>query len=311
MSGINSMNISRINLNLLVALDALLEESNVTRAARKLFVTQSAMSNTLKQLRLLFKDDLLVQNGRHMILTMRAEALRFELKQFLAHAETIIQGEMFDPATSTRLFTLGMEEYAANILLPPLFAHISTLAPNVKINVKPTPLFAEKSLLENKEVELAVGLMQPVTPPGILHEILFKEKVVCIARQGHPLFKNKLTLKKYLEGEHVSFLPSATNTPFIVDDILKERGLTRNVVLRVSQITPALYTLGKSNLIATVPQAIATEAALLMNYAVQDCPIALPEVVFAQMWHPWSATDGGNVWLRALVKRTAQSLEEK
>jgi DNA-binding transcriptional LysR family regulator len=311
MLGIYFMNMSGINLNLLVALNALLDESNVTRAATKLFITQSAMSNILKQLRTLFQDELLVQNGRSMVLTLRAETLRPSLKQLLAYAENIIQGEAFDPATSTRLFTIGMEEYAAFVLLPPLFAYLNTHAPHLQVHVKNIPIFAEKSLLESKEVELAIGLLHDATPKSLSYEILFREKIVCIARPSHPLFAKKLTLKKYLTAQHVSFLPTNNNTPHIVDQVLKEIGHTRHVSLRVSHIIPAIYTLAKSDLIATVPESIATEASELLHYVVQPCPFELPESVFAQMWHPWTATDGGYLWLRKVVKMIAQSLNIK
>jgi DNA-binding transcriptional LysR family regulator len=311
MSGIYFMNMSRVNLNLLVALDALLDESNVTRAASKLFITQSAMSNILKQLRMLFRDELLVQNGRSMVLTLRAETLRAELKQLLAHAENIIQGDTFDPATSTRLFTIGMEEYAAFVLLPPLFAYLNTYAPHIKVHVKNIPIFAEKSLLDSKEVELAVGLLHDAIPESLSYEILFREKIVCIARPAHPLFAKKLTLKSYLTAQHVSFLPMNNTTPHIVDQVLKEMGYTRHVSLRLSHIIPAIYTLAKSDLVATVPESIAIEASELLHYAVQPCPFELPESVFAQIWHPWTATDGGYIWLRNAVKIIAQSLNTK
>jgi DNA-binding transcriptional LysR family regulator len=311
MPGIYYMNMSRINLNLLVALDALLDESNVTRAANKLFITQSAMSNLLKQLRRLFGDELLVQNGRSMILTLRAETLRPELKQLLAHAENIIQGQTFYPATSTRLFTIGMEEYAAFVLLPPLFTYLNTHAPHITLHVKNIPIFAEKSLLENKEVELAIGLLHEAMPESLSYEILFREKIVCIARPAHPLFAKKLTLKSYLTAQHVSFLPTDNKTPHIVDHVLKEMGHERHVALRVSHIIPAIYTLAKCDLVATVPGSIAIEAAELLNYVVQPCPFVLPETIFAQMWHPWTKTDGGNMWLRNVVKMIAQALNTK
>ena len=311
MLGIYKMNISRINLNLLVALDALLSESNVSRAADKLFVTQSAMSNILKQLRKLFHDDLLVKNGRSMILTVRAEELRPQLKQFLMHVESIIQNHPFDPKTSTRLFVIGMEEYAAIILLPALYAYLSQHAPHIKVHIKNIPLFAEQAMLEEKEVELAIGLIHhSVKSFSLPCDILFREKIVCIGKPKHPLFKKKISIKDYLAAQHVSFMPIDNNTPHIVDHVLNEMGYQRNVALRVSHIMPAIYTLEKSDLIATVPESIAKEISSLMNFSVQDCALNFPESVLAQMWHPWTQADSGCIWLRKVVKDIAQSLHK-
>jgi DNA-binding transcriptional LysR family regulator len=305
------MNISRINLNLLVALDALLTESNVSRAAHKVCITQSAMSNILKQLRALFQDDLLVKNGRKMILTLRAEALRPEIKQFLAHAECILQNNPFDPCTSTRLFVIGMEEYAAIILLPALYAYLSQHAPHIKINIKNIPLFAEKTMLEEKEIELAIGSIHPtaakVTFP---HDVLLQEKLVCIGKPNHPLFKQKISLNKYLSAKHISFMPISNLVPHVVDQILEEKGYERDVALRVSHIMPAIYTLECTDLIATVPESIANEVSNILHFSVQDCALPLPKSKLAQMWHPWSQADNGCVWLRNVIKEIAYGIEK-
>jgi DNA-binding transcriptional LysR family regulator len=312
MLGIYKMNISKINLNLLVALDALLSESNVSRAADKLFVTQSAMSNILKQLRNLFQDDLLVKNGRNMVLTLRAEELRPQLKQFLAHVEGLIQNHVFDPSTSTRLFIIGMEEYAAIILLPALYAYLSQHAPHIKIHIKNIPVFAEKSMLEEKEVELAIGLLHHATKLSSLpYDILFREKMVCIGKPNHPLLKRKISLKNYLAAKHVSFMPIDNSTPHIVDHVLNEMGYQRDIALRVSHIMPAIYTLEKSDLIATAPESIAKEVSSLLNFSVQECALDFPDSVLAQMWHPWTQADSGCVWLRKIVKEIAVSLHAK
>ncbi len=306
------MNISRVNLNLLVALDALLTESNVSRAADKVCVTQSAMSNILRQLRDLFQDDLLVKNGRQMILTLRAEALRPEIKQFLAQAENILQNNPFDPATSTRLFVIGMEEYAAIILLPPLYAYLAEHAPHIKLHIKNIPLFAEKTMLEEKEVELAIGSIHPsATKVKFPHDVLLQEKLVCIGKPNHPLFKQKISLKKYLAAKHVSFMPIGNYVPPVVDRMLEEQGYQRNVALRVSHIMPAIYTLECTDLIATVPESIANEVSSILHFSVQDCAFNFPKSQLAQMWHPWAEAESGSVWLRNVIKGIAQVIRNK
>jgi DNA-binding transcriptional LysR family regulator len=303
------MNISKINLNLLTALDALLTERNVTKAGEKLFITQSAMSNVLKQLRALFQDELLVLQGRKMVLTLRAESLHPQLKQLLTQAEVILNPQAFDPKSSKRLFTIGMEEYTDIIILPRLYNYLAQHAPHIQLRIKHVPLFGEKPLLDSQEIDLAIGLLQKAhDTQGIFHDLLFREKIVCIARKNHPLFKKKLTLKQYLTAKHISFLPTNENTPYIVDNILGNMGYERNVVLRLSHITPALYTINDSDVVATVPERLAVEAKRLFNFSVQACPFAIPEVAFSLLWHPWTHLDSANQWLRTIIKQLANDL---
>ena len=296
------MNMSKINLNLLVALDALLEECNVSKAAEKLFVTQSAMSNTLKQLRELFDNELLIRKGRQLVLTHKAESLRPQIKNFLLEAQLIFEHKPFDPNVSQRVFTIAMEEYAAITILPELYAYLEVHAPNIRLHVKPMPLFAEKAMLEDTDVELAIGLLHHALKPKYLaYEVLMSEKMVCIGRPNHPLLRKKVSLKTYLSASHVSFMPLNKSIPHIVDQVLEEKGLKRDVKLRVSHIMAAIYSVAKSDLIATAPVSVAKEVAELFNFSVQHCGLDFPLVVLAQMWHPWAENDRECRWLRETV----------
>lgn len=303
------MNVSKMNLNLLTALDALLTERNVTRAGNKMFITQSAMSNVLKQLRDIFQDELLVQTGRTMTLTLRAQELHPQVRQLLSQAEIIFNPKQFDPSTSQRVFTLGMEEYAAYMLLPSLYAYLHQHAPYIEIRVKQVPLFGEKPLLDAQEIDLAIGLLQKdYTTQGISHELLFRDRIVCIANAKNPFLKGKLTLERYLAAKHVSFLPNNANTPHIVDTLLENMGYKRNIVLRIGLIVPGLYTIAKSDVIATVPEGLAREAKRLLNLVIKPCPFPIPDVAFVQLWHPWTQLDSGCQWLRSIVSKVAQQL---
>lgn len=299
------MNISRINLNLLVALDALLTERNVTRAGQKLFITQSAMSNVLKQLREVFQDELLVQTGRTMQLTHRAFELQPQIKLWLAQAETIFKPQKFDPKTSQRKFLLGMEEYTNFVLLPELYAYLAQQAPHIELHIKPIPSLENNRLLESPDIELAIGLL-PTPDRTIHHELLFKERTVCLARKNHPLFKKKLTLKNYLAANHVALTGNQTLSSDLIDETLAKLGHQRHVVLSLSHIVPAMYAVEKSNLIATVVEGVAKEAVRLLNLSIQPCPFPMPHLSFLQAWHPWVDKDSGYQWLRNVVKTIAQ-----
>lgn len=310
MIGIYFMNISNMNLNLLVSLDALLTERNVTRAGKKIFITQSAMSNVLKQLRDVFHDALLVPIGRTMQLTDRAKQLHLEIKKFISQAENIFNFKPFDPSRSDRQFIIGMEEYTGFALLPMIYTYLSKHAPNIKLFVKNIPVLQEKHMLESQEIELAIGFSHPDNMlPTHYQDLLFKEKIVCIVGPHHPLAKKKLTLKRYLEAEHVSIAINQTQSPSsIIDLALNKIGYQRQILLKLSHIVPALYTIKNSNLIATVPEGVAKEASQLLNFSIKPCPFSTPEVSFLQTWHPLTNNDAGSDWLRNVIKNVAKSI---
>ena len=302
------MNIAKNNLNHLIALHALLTERNVTRAGEKIFITQSAMSNVLKQLREVFQDELLVMKGRNMQLTLRASELYPKVQQILSQAEHIFMPEAFNPATCHRKFILGMEEYTNFVLLPRLYAYLSQHAPNVEIEVKHVPFFEDNIMLESHKIDLAIGLFQPSEESKHLHhDLLFKERLVCIGRKKHPLFKKRLTLKRYLEAHHVSLTINQKKPSMSIDHILHESGHQRRIVLRLPHIVPGLYTIAGSDLIATVPEGVANEAARLLDISIQPCPFTIPPISFLQAWHPSTNSDSGYCWLRKVVKEVAQN----
>lgn len=301
------MNIKNINLNLLVALDLLLTEKNVTRAGEKLFVSQSAMSNILKQLREIFNDELLIMKGRNMQLTSRAQELYPQIKQFILQAESILLPNDFDPKTCQHKFVLGMEEYTNFILLPDLYAYLNQQAPRISIEVKHIPYFDNKSKLESHEIEMAIGLSHITEESSTLyHECLFKERLVCIAHKKNKIFNKRLTLKKYLQADHVSLSLNQKSLALIIDQTLTQMGYSRNIALKLEHIVPALYAIEKSNLIATVPEGIALEASRLLDLKIQPCPFALQPISFALSWHPRTESSKSHQWLRNIIKHIAQ-----
>ena len=117
-----------------------------------------------------------------------------------------------------------------------------------------------------------------------------------------------MTVKKYLEAKHISYYPSDDATLTNIEYVLGTLGYQRKIALQLTRIVPGLYTISKSDVIATVPEGIAKEAKRLFNLSVQKCPITLPDVTFAQLWHPWSHLDGGCQWLRSVVTKISQTL---
>ncbi len=297
------MNMSRINLNLLVALEALLEEKSVTKAGKKLFITQAATSNVLKQLRVLFQDPLLEQKGREMVLTVRAKILHPIIKVWLSQTNNIFSHDLFDPATSQRRFTVAIDECTDFLLVPKLYKYIETHAPHIELCLKHILTVNEKMILESNDVDLAIcALPQYNELKDVSYELLFREKMVCLGRSNHPLFKNSLTLKKYLSAKHITLVPKNHNMPHLVDYVLQNLGYQRKIALRTTNLVPALYTIINSNLIATLPESLAKEAAHLFHAEIKPCPFEIPDASFVQVWHSWTELDSGCQWLRKTVK---------
>lgn len=296
------MNLSKLNLNLLVALDALLNEQSVTKASKKCFITQAAMSNVLKQLRDIFQDPLLLQKGRNMVLSPRAQLLYPAVKKCLAQANTIFNPPAFDPKTSERRFILAIDEFTDFLLLPKLYKYIEQHAPNIELQIKHILPSNERMILDSNDIDLAICFLQQYENlKDITYEVLFREKMVCVATQHHPLFKNKLTLEKYLSAKHLALIPKNHYTPHLVDYILHTLGHQRKIMLRTTNIVPALYTMLNSQLIATIPEGLAKEAKRLFNASIQPCPFEIPDATFVQAWHPWTKLDSGCQWLRSVV----------
>ena len=181
----------RVNLNLLVALDILLQERNVTRAAEKLCLSQAAMSNNLKQLRTLFKDKLLIPERNQLVLTSYAKKLQQKLHSVLEELDSIIKtGQSFDPATCNRMFKIGTTDYFASIIYPKLMPILEREAPNIKINTIALTQMYTAEPFEKEEFDIGIGRMSPL-PSFIRKELLMKESCVCLLNAQHPLAENK------------------------------------------------------------------------------------------------------------------------
>ncbi len=303
------MNLSRINLNLLVALNALVEEKSVTRAGKKLFITQAAMSNVLKQLRTLFNDPLLVQVGKTMVPTRYAESIQPIVKVWLAQANAIFNPLPFDAASSTRKFTLAIDEFTDFLLLPTLYNYIEKHAPAIELSIKHILPTNEKIILESNDIDLAIFSSSHFEHlKNASYEILFREKMVCLGKKNHPLFKSTLTLKKYLSAKHIGLILKNNNTSHLVDAVLQNLGYQRNIALRTTNIVPALYTVLNSHLIATIPESLATEAARLFKAKIKPCPFIIPPITFVQAWHAFTELDEGCLWLRKTVRQLTSKI---
>jgi len=208
------LELANFNLNLLLALDALLGERSVTAAARRVRVTPSAMSHSLAELRELLGDPLLVRTGRAMVLTPRAEALVGPLHTLLVDAERILRGgTSFDPATAKRQFAIAAPDFLATMLLPPLLETAAREAPGISFEVVPSVRRGNAWLLESGDLDLALGAIVDEAP-GIRRMDLCTEGFACAARKGHPVIDGKVDLEVYVRTPHLVITLGDDRGPF-------------------------------------------------------------------------------------------------
>lgn len=308
-----------IDLNLLAAFDALAEERNVTRAAARAGVTQSAMSHTLRRLRDLLGDPLLVRSGRGMVLTPRGEALRAPLRSALAELARVVEGPaQFDPATSTRSFRVVAPDLFDMLALPRLLPKLADQAPGIDLAVVPRPARLEDAL-EAGEIDLAVEpvLLDDDEPfdraleaaPRLLRRTLFRDRMRSFVRRGHPAItkSRRLSMRAFTAAGHV-LVSSAGAGPGIVDRHLARAGETRRVVVRVPQFGSALAIAARSDLILTAPSSLIAAEGAEAGLVSLAPPLPLPEHAIAVHWHPRFSEDPGHRWLRAALVEATRDL---
>lgn len=292
-----------IDLNLVVALDALLADRHVTRAAARLGLTQSAASHALGRLRDLLGDPLLVRGPRGTMLpTPLAERIRPQLRRILDDLATTLRGDPFDPATARHTFHVGASDYVELVLLPRLAAHIARLAPNIDLWVH-TFTDAGEAELASGALDLVLGPAGGTTPTpaprsaSIYEKVLFEESFTCIVRAEHPLAGARMTLARYCETPHLLVAPRGTPGSF-VDDALAKVGRSRRVGLAVPHFLVVPYIIASTDLVATLANRVAQMFAATLDLVTMPPPLAIPHFRMAASWHERSHHDATHKWLR-------------
>lgn len=299
MAGITSVNMSDADLNLLHVVRALLEERSATRAAARLHVTQSAVSNALRRARELFRDALVVRTGRGFAPTPRAAALLPELQGILDGATRIINGEqIFQPERSERRFTIACTDVTCATLMPKLTAVFQQRLPRARLRVTTVEDLSSTSYSES-DVDLFIGVA-PILPPGCNTEVLFEDPTVLIVRSGHPMARRRMSVDDYVRLSHLD-IDARGYRDDSVDQQLAARGLSRRVVMTVPYFTAIPAIVGATDLVATTTLGIAISFANFQLRILKP-PFELPSVVLRYVWHRRVAEDSGVAFLRSLIR---------
>lgn len=296
------MDLHGIDLNLLVAFDALICERNVTRAGVRIGRTQPAMSAALARLRLLLKDELFVRSAAGLQPTPRALELAGPLGDALASIQrTLDFTQDFDPSRATVRFTLGLSEHPAFTVLPPLLRHLAKQAPGVTLRVKSFIAREDAvSLLDAGEVDAAIGVLGGSTP-RIPTMPLFEERFVCIARKGHPLTRQTMTLKRFLSYQHLLVSPEGDGVG-LVDIKLAQMGRQRDIAVTLPQMYAAPAIIARSDLLATMMEGAVRASGLHASLAVMPLPeIDIAPLPFMLHWHRRNDAHPAQRWLREQI----------
>jgi DNA-binding transcriptional LysR family regulator len=315
-----SRQLLQIDLNLLVALQVLLEERNVTRAAERLSVSQPALSKTLQRLRDTFEDELFTRTAHGLIPTPRAEAMAAELPRALGMLDELLQPEEFDPATYQGTFRLALPPLFAEVLLPGLMERLMREAPGVHLlSGDVSQDFQEK--LKLAELDFAISVISE-TDRDVHAEPLRTISPRCYMRIDHPLVGKAMTLKDLLAYPHVRlYLPGLARANLgLVDEVLGERGLYREVVLETTQFAPAIGVLSRTDCLLIANVALADNPAVKELIVVQPIPAELERLFaghgggnrsrLALLRHTRTAKSPPHQWLRQLITSQMSGLEE-
>jgi DNA-binding transcriptional LysR family regulator len=303
----HEINLAGVDLNLLVLFDALMAERSVTRAASRVGLTQPAASHALARLRGLFKDPLFVRTPKGMTPTALAIDAAGPIRSALDQIRDVLASEQaFNSTKSDRVFTIGLSDYAAFLLLPGLLERIESRAPNVRLIVRNTNRVSALAMIDDGDVELIVGNF-PDPLQHMSEDFLCMEEFVCAGRRDHPDFTDNLDIETYLGLRHLHVSLKGEPQGYL-DDIIRSRGFHRNVVVTVGHFLIAPFLLGSTDAIATEPRRILEPLGKLLDLKLMRPPIDIPPFKVTQIWHKRYDTDQGHKWLRNLAQEICAAL---
>lgn len=309
MVDINLSNIRRLDLNLLVAFLALYEERTVTGAARRLFVGQPAMSQSLGRLREIFGDELFVRVGQRMEPTPRAMELAVPIAEVLARVDLALSTPRgFDPKTADLTFRVGIVDGIELALVPQLVGILEREAPAARLSVRTVRNDRTRDLLDRYELDVAVGVTPSIGTGWQRSEVLIDHDFLAIFDPLRLPLRTPLTLDNYLAHPHVLMSP-AGRFEGAIDDELQKLGRTRNVNFVASRFSTLAQVLHHTRRIATMPRLIALAYARCFELATSPLPFDSPRFTYTMLWHSRYDHDPAQRWLREQVRAIMQALE--
>ena len=312
------MNLKNIDLNLLVYLDVLLRERNVTRAAESLGISQPAMSNVLRRLRELFSDPLLVRTSGGMSPTERADKLQPEVRAVVASIEKVVQpDQQFDAASANRVFRISVSDYSESTLLPHMLRRMRLEAPDVTLDIL-TPSDVNYQNLEQGNVDLVINRFDDL-PQSFHQRTIWRDGFSCMFSRQHPI-RNNFNLETYLKAGHVwvsktgmgkgmGMDPDGTQSLGWVDEALAKLGKKRRIRVFTRHYESAMRLADLRDLVITLPSKAANRLKNNPSVIILPPPFEIPEIELTMAWSPLLQHSPAHQWMRRLIADVAQDVD--
>lgn len=301
----------KIDLHLIRVLHTVLTERSVSKAALRLGMYQPAVSASLKRLRELAGDPLLVRSGAGMVPTDAGLRMVGPSASILQAAEMLFSdARAFDPQTATGTFRVAASDYLDPLFLPMLVAQIKAQAPRVHVEIHPLSADSDYAAhLAQGQVDIVIGNW--LKPPEDLHlGQLFADEVVCLVSNDHPAVRRGWSVQDWLEAEHIAPTPTHPGARGVIDDHLEGLGHSRNITARCPHFGLIPRMVASSLLVLTTGRQFCERFTDRLPVQVLDCPIAFPPLTYYQLWHERAHASASGKWLRERVKSVAASLQQ-
>ncbi len=298
---LHAMQLSSVDLNLLVVLDALLDTQSVQAAGRKVALSASATSHALARLRELFADPLLVRAGKQLVLTARGAQLKPRVHQLLEETKAVLrETETFEPQKLERTLHLACTDYAELLVLPALSRELARSAPGLVLHSRALrESFVEE--LRGGQLDLALGVFQSKKLPDDIHtRTLYRDEFVTLLRKGHPALKKPWTVKLYAQLEHVLASPRGGTTG-VVDEVLAKHGHSRKLARVASAFAAAPELVAGTDYVLTISERLVKHSLRDLGLVVRRPPVPVPGFAVSMAWHRRMEADPLNVWVRGVL----------
>lgn len=303
------MNLRNVDLNLLVALDALLTERSVSRAGQRMGLSQPAMSGSLARLRKVLRDPLLVRVGRDLVLTPTAENLITPVREILSRIEqTLQQRPWFDPATDSRTFSISGSDYATLLLLVPFLRALVVEAPGVTVRILPRSSDV-RQMLHNDQADLVIEPLELLGSTEFPHVPLLRDRWLCaVDAHNRHVPTTGLTFEQYLQLPHLVYSIGKDQQLNLADRHLAQMGVRRRIEVTVESFLLVPFLLQGTELVSFILERAAHQMPAT-GIRILEPPLVLPAIHEAMYWHPRHTADPGHRWLRERLQATAGTID--
>ncbi|WP_417315813.1 LysR family transcriptional regulator [Cycloclasticus pugetii] len=303
------MRFKKLDLNLLVALDILLEERSITKTAERLSMSPSAVSNSLSRLRDYFEDDLLTQIGRRMVITPLGENLQSQVRNALNNIEsTILMQPNFEPDKTERIFSIFCSDYTLTVLVPHILEIVSEQKSTARFKFLPQVEDPHEQL-EKGKADLLIIPTEFVSKDHP-NEILYDEKFVCVVWEQSDLAQGEMTIERYANAGHVVMRPAPTRPNYFENQFNQKFDIKRRIIATTFSFAVLPSLIIGSNNITTIHSKLAYKMASFLPIKIFDLPFELPEMHQCLQWHQYRNNDEGLIWLRNLISEATLRMNE-